>query len=71
MTDDQVSEQAVIEVLETQDSLSVIEIADTLNAHPVAVDLCCYDLQEDGLVRQYISGVYTLTEDAACRLEGE
>lgn len=60
---DSVRDQAVLETLHTYGELAVIDLADTLDSHPVAVDLCCYDLEDAGYVRQATSGVYTLTAD--------
>lgn len=55
-------EREILTVLDDQEKLSVVEIADVMGAHPVAVDRHCYQLHQDGYVHVSGSGIYALTD---------
>lgn len=53
----------ILAVLDEHEQLSVVELADVMGAHPVAVDRQCYQLQQNGYVRIGGGGQYSLTDD--------
>lgn len=58
-------EEDILTILDDYKQLSVVEIADMMDAHPVAVDRHCYQLHQDGYLRVFNSGLYQLTADGA------
>lgn len=54
-------EREILRVLDEHGQLSVIELADVMGAHPVAVDRHCYRLHDAGDIRLFSGGLYTLT----------
>jgi Mn-dependent DtxR family transcriptional regulator len=54
--------RSLLRELDERGPVGVPALAETLDAHPVTVDLLCYDLQADGYVDQTSSGVYDITE---------
>jgi Mn-dependent DtxR family transcriptional regulator len=56
-------DKQILAVLDQHEPLSVVEIADIMGAHPVAVDRHCYQLHQNGYVRVISGGIYSLTED--------
>lgn len=53
----------ILSVLDEHEPLSVEEIADVIDAHPIKVDRHCYRLFQRGYVRVFSGGVYSLTEE--------
>lgn len=53
----------ILSVLDEYEQLSVEEIADVIDAHPIQVDRQCYQLLQSGYIRILSGGVYSLTED--------
>jgi predicted ArsR family transcriptional regulator len=58
----------ILAVLDDHEQLSVVEIADVMGAHPVAVDRHCYQLQQDGYIHVFSSGIYQLADDGEAHL---
>lgn len=65
------TERAILVALDAREQLSVTELADHLDAHPVSVARRCDDLQQDGTIRQITSGRYTLTETGTRQVSGD
>lgn len=53
----------ILSVLNDHKQLSVEEIADVIDAHPIQVDRQCYQLLQNGHIRIFSGGVYSLTDD--------
>lgn len=53
----------ILSVLDDHEPLSVEEIADVTDAHPIQVDRRCYQLFQRGYIRIFSGGVYSLTEE--------
>lgn len=53
----------ILSVLDEHEPLSVEEIADVIDAHPIQVDRHCYQLFQGGYIRIFRGGVYSLTEE--------
>lgn len=58
----QAREREILSVLDEHDQLSVIELADVMGSHPVAIDRRCYQLHDADYIRLASSRLYTLTE---------
>lgn len=56
-------DKQILAVLDQHEQLSVVEIADIMGAHPIAIDRHCYQLHQNGYVRVFGGGIYSLTED--------
>lgn len=65
------TERAILTAIDAREQLSVPELADRLDTHPVSVARRCDDLQQDGSIRQTTSGRYTLTETGTRRVSDE
>lgn len=55
-------ERTLLSVLDEREDTSVASLAETLDAHPITTDQRCYELQQEGYIRQTSTGVYTITE---------
>lgn len=53
----------ILTVLDDHGQLSVVEIADVMGAHPVTVDRHCYHLHQNGYIRVFSGGIYSLSDD--------
>lgn len=60
--------QEILSVLDEHEPLSVEEIADVIDAHPIQVDRHCYQLFQRGYIRIFSGGVYSLTEEGEYHL---
>lgn len=63
-------EQRILERLQQRGPLHVMELANALDDHPVAVDRSCYRLHQDGYIETHTAGVYELTDAGARHLDG-
>jgi DNA-binding IclR family transcriptional regulator len=55
----------IITTLVSERSLSVAELADKFETHPVAVDQCCYRLQQNGYIKQTGNdGIYSRAKNS-------
>lgn len=55
-------DREILTVLDTYERLSLVEIADVIDAHPLTVDRHCYQLLQKGYIKMLGSGIYVLTE---------
>ncbi|WP_247001949.1 helix-turn-helix domain-containing protein [Halosolutus gelatinilyticus] len=56
----------ILAVLAESQPATISELAASLDAHPITIERHCYDLQQDGYVRQCIGGTFALDENARC-----
>lgn len=61
----------VLAVLARESPAHVVDIAASLDEHPVTVDQACARLHDRGAIRPANHGVYTLTEQGTRRCDEE
>ena len=59
----------ILETLVDQSPLRVLEIAKTVDSHPITVDQTCARLQEQGHIHPVGRGLYEITEYGKQRIE--
>jgi Mn-dependent DtxR family transcriptional regulator len=63
------SERTLLAALNERGPIRVTSLSSALDAHPIAVDQRCYDLQSEGHVRRVSGEVYEITDDGQERLK--
>lgn len=63
------SDRTLLAALDERGPISVTSLSSALDAHPIAVDQRCYDLQSNGHVQRISGGRYDITDDGQERLE--
>ncbi|GAB7095197.1 hypothetical protein JCM30237_23500 [Halolamina litorea] len=61
-------ELAVLGAIDARPPVHMIDLADAVGEHPVAVERVCSRLHEDGYIRPDTHGLYTPTEAGRQRL---
>lgn len=61
-TPDREIQREILDVLVERSALSVLDIATTVDRHPITVDLTCARLDEQGYIYPHGRGRYAITE---------
>ena len=61
-------EAAILRTIDDRPPVHLIDLADAVDDHPVAVERACTRLDEDDYIRPAPHGLYTLTEAGRRRL---
>ena len=64
------TETAILETLIDQSPLHVLDIAKTIDCHPITVDRTCAHLHDQGYINPCRQGLYELTEHGKRRIRG-
>lgn len=54
--------RTLLRALDEREDTSVSSLAEAIEAHPITTDQRCYELQQEGYIRQTSAGVYVLTD---------
>jgi len=64
-------EAAILRAVDDRPPVHLIDLADAVDDHPVAVERACARLDEDGYIRPAPEGLYTLTGAGRRRLAAQ